>query len=157
MLVVLAIVSILAGLITVAVMAAKKASKIKFTEARIKLIEAYIQSYHTDFNEYPRSAGEDPVLGNERLLEQLRTDDKNGPYLKMAEIKTVDSNGNGIQEIADDFNQPLQYLYKADYNRAKPNRDSYRLWSMGPDGVSDPMNPGSDDILNWDKTKPDAD
>ncbi len=154
MLVVLAIVSILASLITAGVMAARARARIQNTEMRKTQIIAVIHSYETDFNDVPPSVGEDGIAGCERLMEVLQTDEKNGPYLRAKDVKTVDSNGNGLFEIADDWGKPFRYLNRKDYGRQKPNRDSYRLWSVGPDGVDDPLNPGSDDIVNWDKNNP---
>jgi hypothetical protein len=47
-------------------------------------------------------------------------------------------------------------MHPRSYGRRNPNRLSYRLWSCGPDGRSQPLESSSDDLPNWDKASPNA-
>ena len=151
MLVVLAIVSILSGLIMAALSAARRHSMVQRTEALLISLRAKISEYENDFHDYPKTEGEDPIAGGEQLLVQLSTKEKNGPYLSLGDLQTCDENGNGVREIADAFGRAVRYLHHKSYGRENPNRRTYRLWSIGIDGVDDPLNPASDDLVNWKK------
>jgi prepilin-type N-terminal cleavage/methylation domain-containing protein len=151
MLVVLAIVSILSGLIMAALSAARRHSMVQRTEALLISLRAKINEYETDFHDFPKTEGEDPIVGGEQLLAQLSTKEKNGPYVSLGDLQTCDENNNGVREIADAFGHAVRYLHHKTYGRENPNRRTYRLWSIGPDGVDDPLNPASDDIVNWKK------
>ena len=151
MLVVIAIIAILAGLIVTTLATARKHAAIKRQQAAIDLIEkAYIEHYVTDFSEYPASDGDkEGIQGNELLLKALLTKEKDGPYLHIKEIRTGDSNGNGLKEILDEWGNPLRYQHHRDYGKEPPNKHSFRLWSCGPNGVNEWAEPNSDDIRNW--------
>jgi prepilin-type N-terminal cleavage/methylation domain-containing protein len=151
MLVVLAIVSILSGLIMAALGAARRHSMVQRTEALLISLRAKINEYETDFHDYPKTDGEDPIVGGEQLLAQLSTKEKNGPYLSLGDLQTCDENNNGVREIADAFGRAVRYLHHKSYGRENPNRRTYRLWSTGSDGVDDPLDPASDDLVNWKK------
>lgn len=152
MLVVIAIVTLLSGLVLAALSNARKRAGIQRQEALLGVLEkGCIERYATDFGEYPASNGNDAIMGNEQLLKALQTTDKDGPYIKLKEFKTIDSNNNGSQELADEWFQPLRYIHSRDYGRETPMARSFRLWSIGPDAIDDPMNPESDDIVNWKK------
>ena len=150
-LVVLAIISILGGLVMGGLVAARRHNQIQRCQFLLKMLEAKITEYETDFQDYPPSEVEDPIAGNECLLRALTTKEKGGPYISLKDTRTCDSNGNGLPEIADEWGQPLRYLHHRNYRRENPNRRTYRLYSIGPDGVEDPYNPGSDDLTNWKK------
>ncbi|MCW8130947.1 MAG: prepilin-type N-terminal cleavage/methylation domain-containing protein [Planctomycetota bacterium] len=156
MLVVIAIVTILGGLVLTALATARKRAAIQRQESLLNTLEkACIERYATDFNEYPASNGNDGVLGGEQLLKALMTKDKDGPYLKLKEFKTLDTNNNGNEELVDEWYHPLRYVHFRDYGREPPNKNSFRLWSVGPDGIDDPLNPDGDDVVNWKKGKED--
>jgi prepilin-type N-terminal cleavage/methylation domain-containing protein len=150
-LVVLAIISILGGLVMGGLIAARRHNQIQRCQFQLNMLEAKITEYETDFQDYPPSEAEDAIAGNECLLRALMTKEKDGPYIRLKDIRTCDSNGNGLPEIADEWGQPLRYLHHRNYGRENPNRRSYRLYSVGPDGVEDPFNAGSDDLANWKK------
>jgi prepilin-type N-terminal cleavage/methylation domain-containing protein len=151
MLVVLAIVSILAGLVMAALSAARRHSMVQRTEALLISLRAKVNEYETDFHDYPKTDGDDALVGGERLLAELGTKEKNGPYLSLGDLQTCDENGNGVREIADAFGKAIRYLHHRSYGRENPNRRTYRLWSVGADGVDEPLNPSSDDLGNWKK------
>ena len=151
MLVVIAIVSILAGLIVTTLATARQEAAKKRQMAAIDLMEkAYIERYVTDFSEYPASEGDrEGLQGNELLLKALLTKDKDGPYINAKEVRTADTNGNGLKEILDEWGHPIRYVHHRDYGKEPPNKRSFRLWSCGPNGVSEDLEFESDDIRNW--------
>lgn len=155
MLVVLFIVSVLAGLILGGLSAARKTNQIKRTEFQITSLKARLNDYEMDFRDYPKTTGgaedEEAIEGGETLLLGLRKDDKNGPYIKFDEYRTIDRDEDGLKEIVDVWGYPLRYLHHTSYGRERPCRRTFRLWSVGPDGISDPLNPQSDDITSWTK------
>jgi prepilin-type N-terminal cleavage/methylation domain-containing protein len=153
MLVVLAIVSILSGLVLAGLSAARRHSMAQRTEALLITLRAKISEYEMDFHDYPLTDGDDPIVGGERLLAALTTKEKNGPYLALGDVQTCDENSNGVPEIRDCFTgaHAFRYLHHKSYGRENPNRRTYRLWSVGIDGVDDPLNAASDDIVNWKK------
>jgi len=108
----------------------------------------------TDFNEYPASDGDhEGIQGNELLLMALQTKDKDGPYITSKEVRTSDTNGNGLNEILDEWGYPIRYVHHRDYGKEPPNQRSFRLWSCGPNGVSEELEFESDDIRNWKPTQ----
>jgi len=157
MLVVISIISILAGLVLGALGVARTRSKMAQTEATIKLLEGALERYEMDFQDYPPSDGDATgIKGSERLWTCLRTEKKEGPYIQSADARTCDVNGNGDLEIADAWNRPIRYLHHRDYpNRGNPRKGTYRLLSAGPNGIYEEGAKNSDDIVNWDINKPD--
>jgi len=155
MLVVISILTILGGLVLTAISAARRTSKERATEAMIKLLEAALMRYETDWQDYPPSEGDGEGLrGSENLYMYLRIEKKEGPYITGKDIKVTDSNKNGQMEIADEFNRPLRYFNHRDYANKPPNKRTYRLMSFGSDGNNDDAAVGSDDIVNWSKDRP---
>jgi len=155
MLVVLFIISVLAALILGGLSVARKQNQIKRTEFQITSLKARLNDYEMDFRDYPRSPNgaedEDAIEGGEELFLGLRKNDKSGPYIKFDEYRLIDLDGDGLKEIADVWGFPLRYLHHRSYGRETPCRRTFRLWSVGPDGISDPLNPQSDDVTSWRK------
>ncbi|MCX7803618.1 MAG: type II secretion system protein GspG [Planctomycetota bacterium] len=149
MLVVIAIITILAGLVLAGVTAARRHAKEKAAESTIKRIELAATRYETDFGDYPDSGGMDGVAGCENLLEALKSTAKSGPYIEGNEFRETDSNRNGRPEIADEWGRPFRYVHHK-YYKVAPNKRTYRLFSVGADGKEDT----DDDIRNWDPRKP---
>jgi prepilin-type N-terminal cleavage/methylation domain-containing protein len=158
MLVVIAIISVLAGLVLAALGAARRTANEKATQATLKLLEGMLERYAMDFQDYPPSDGDETgIRGAENLYRCLRTEKKEGPYLvDTADVRTCDSNRNGELEIADAFGRPLHYLHHRDYGSRNPNKHTYRLISAGANGVYEGGERHSDDIVNWDKNSPEA-
>lgn len=155
MLVVIGIIAILAGLIMGVLAYVSKKAKVNATELRIKAVEAALMQYEHDFHDYPPSgAGADGVAGSESLLRCLTTEKNNEPYIRYADIRTCDANGNGQLEIADEWNRPIHYFHHRDYQSQSPNKQTYRLISAGPNSKYEDGAKGSDDIVNWDKDHP---
>jgi type II secretion system protein G len=154
MLIVIAIISILGGLVLGALATARTRTKISTTEARLRLIAQALDRYEQDFTDYPPSEGDDGIKGAQALWQCLTTDAKGGPYLKKSDVPTVDMTGNGDFAIADEWRRPILYAHHSDYRNKPPNKHEYRLMSSGPDGKMQYGAPDSDDIVNWDKSKP---
>ena len=155
MMVVIAIISILAGLLLGAISVVRREAKIKGVTATFLILEGALERYEMDFQDYPPSDGDqEGIKGSENLYQCLMTDQKEGPYIKPTDIKTCDSNANGVPEIADEWLRPIRYWHHRDYQNQPPNRRRFRLISAGPNGVLENGVEDCDDIVNWDKAKP---
>ena len=136
-LVVLAIISILAGLILSGGTAAKKRSKICQAKTMIASLETALALYHVDFGAYP-------AAGNQNLVNLLAdaaayssNSDWHGPYVS---FKKNDLSGNiPSATVVDPWG--IDYYYTMD--TALP----YKIWSCGPDQQND--NGTDDDIISW--------
>ena len=155
MLVVITIIGTLAALILAALMTAKTHARVKNVEGQLKLIAGALQRYENDFQDYPPSDGDlEGLTGAENLWECLSTEKKEGPYLKSGDVRTCDSNNNGKMEISDEWNRSIRYIHHRDYGNKNPKKHDYRLISIGPNGIFDNGIQDSDDIVNWNKNKP---
>ena len=155
LLVVIAILSILSALLLGAVSAARTRAKCMAVEATIKGLEGALERYESDFGDYPPSDGDKTGLtGGENLYECLMTTSKSGPYIpKSSDFPTVDSK-KGKPIFSDGWNHPLRYIHHFDYANKVPNKHTFRIISDGPNGQFDEGDPGTDDIVNWRKEKP---
>lgn len=155
MLVVLFIISILAGLVLTGLSAARKHNQMQREQFQITSLKARLMDYETDYRDFPITQGgsedKDAIIGGETLRRELMKEEKGGPYLKGDEYHSADTDGNGDLEILNVWGRPLRYLHNKSYGRQNPCRRTYRLWSAGPDGISNPLDPTSDDITSWDK------
>jgi len=155
MLVVISIITILGGLLLVAISAARSRAMISRTDAQIKLISAAILRYEQDFQDFPPGAGDEEGLeGAESLLECLSTEKKEGPYLKAGEVPTSDVDGDGRYEMEDAWRQPIRYWHHRDYRNQPPRKGDFRLISNGPNRQFEGGAPESDDVVNWDRERP---
>ena len=156
MLVVIAIITILGGLVLAAVVTARRTAKERSIDATLQLLKGHLDRYETDFQDYPPSDGDtDGIRGSENLYRCLRTEKKEGPYITGNEVQTCDVNKNGELEVADAFGRPIGYIHHRDYGNKPPNKRNYRLISSGVNGQFENGARGSDDIVNWNKDKPD--
>jgi prepilin-type N-terminal cleavage/methylation domain-containing protein len=155
MLIVISIITILGGMILVAIGAARRTSRENATSAIIKQLEAALTRYETDFSDYPPSDGDTMGMrGSENLWKCLRTEKKEGPYITSKEVPSCDSDKNGQMEIADAFNRPILYIHHKDYSNKAPNKRTYRLISGGANGKFELDLRDNDDIVNWNKQRP---
>jgi prepilin-type N-terminal cleavage/methylation domain-containing protein len=156
LLVVIAIIIVLAGLLLAALGPIRRHWQNRECRMLLVTLGTVLDSYHNDFHQYPRSnSPDDGVVGNENLVKALQTEEFNGPYIGGASVPMRGSDA-GNRVVVDPWGQPLRYFEGRDYGRQKPNRDSYRLYSIGIDGVEDPYTPESDDVVNWRKEAPEA-
>ena len=159
MLVVLAIITILGSLLLGGLAAAKKRANIDSVQMTLRGLEAALERYEGDFNDYPPSDGDTTgMTGAENLYECLHTTSKSGDYLpKSSDFRTVENQKTGKAVLCDVWNHPILYFHHHDYGGKAPNKHTYRLISAGPNGQYENIStPGfdSDDIVNWNKAKP---
>ena len=136
-LVVIAIISVLMGMILSGGNQAKKRARIYKTKAMITSLETALALYHTDFGAYP-------AAGNQNLVNDLADTDGNasnndwhGPYMS---FKAADLNGSiPAATVLDAWGKDYKY------NNPYPLGDvpPYEIKSLGPDGKD-----GTDDISN---------
>lgn len=134
LLVVVAIIALLAGLVTSATQVARKRGARGKAEAAVATIEAALGMYETDIGIFPES-------GNKNLISALSDEEANagapswnGPYMRFKEKELE----NG--EFMDPWGNP--YLYEKGGTQNGPR--FYDLYSLGPDGEE-----SSDDVTNW--------
>ncbi|HLX62403.1 MAG TPA: prepilin-type N-terminal cleavage/methylation domain-containing protein [Planctomycetota bacterium] len=152
LLVVITILVILASAIIVAVGRAQIYARIKLVEGHLQLLKGALSRYCDDFGDYPPSDG-DGLKGAASLYECLMTEKKNGPYVKAGDIPTKDL-PTGDTAFADQWKNPIYYLHHHDYGNKPPNKKEYRLIAPGPNGIFEEGDASSDDIVNWNKAKP---
>jgi len=155
MLIVISIITILGGMVLAAISIARRTSRENATAAIIKQLEAALTRYESDFNDYPPSDGDAMGMrGSENLWKYLRTEKKEGPYITSKDVQTCDSDHNGQLEIADAFNHPILYIHHRDYANKAPNKRTFRLISGGANGKFELEERDNDDIVNWNKMRP---
>jgi general secretion pathway protein G len=137
-LVIIAVISMLAGLLSSGGIIAKKRSKIYQAKAMIASLETALALYHVDFGAYPASGNQNMV----NLLADTATygsnSDWHGPYMS---FKQNDLSGN-IPNAA--LTDPWGMAYHYTSGSTTP---PYKIWSNGMDKSDD--NGGDDDIKSW--------
>jgi general secretion pathway protein G len=134
LLVVVAIIALLAGLVTSATQTARKRGARGKAEAAIATVEAAVGMYESDLGTFPES-------GNENLVKAL-SDEKsnegnsewNGPYMRFKEKELEES------QFVDPWGLPYVYVKGGTHNGTK----FYDLYSLGSDGKE-----SEDDVTNW--------
>lgn len=134
-LVVLVIISMIAGFSLPALKKARNKAAIVKTKSIISSIEAALFMYQTDMGDYPESSGSNKILV-EALMGPLNDENWKGPYIRFKE-KDLDEE----QNIIDTWHQPLIYMYPQSEKKNVP----FVIKSAGPDRKIDT----SDDIGNW--------
>ncbi len=143
LIVVIGIISILAGLLMVGVSAARiRAARAK-TTALLKELELLAGQYETLHGDYPSDAGGGGADGSESLYEAL-TSAKKGVQHEFAPEKIADTDGDGKMEIVDHWGNPVGYYHHRSYG-GPPRETTFRLVSAGPDGEEDT----TDDVRNY--------
>lgn len=130
-LVILGIISILAGLIMSGGTAAKKKAKIYQAKTMIASLETALALYHVDFGTYP-------AAGNQNLVNLLSdtsyssNSDWHGPYMSFKEH---------------DLSASITVIdpWGVDYHYTMDSLLPYKIWSYGPDKTNDT----NDDIISW--------
>jgi type II secretion system protein G len=154
-LVVIAIIAILAGLTLAALAAARRTAKENSQRGKFEVLKAALEKYENNFHDYPPSEEDlTGMAGAENLCRCLSTEKGDGPFIDKNEWQTCDVNENGMPELADEWKLPVRYIHHRDYRNEKPQKRTYRLMSAGADGIFDAGAPESDDIVNWNKQKP---
>jgi general secretion pathway protein G len=127
-LLVLAILVILASLVTVNYISFQKRALVDQARAQIAVFDQALQAYHLSMNSYPTTdqglwALREPPAG-------LASPHRWGPEAYLSKDVPLDP-----------WDREYQYL-----NPGRMNPNSFDVWSLGPDGVDGT----EDDIGNWD-------
>lgn len=129
MLVVIAIISVLAGLLMSGVMVARGRAREHQTKIIMGDIILALENYRTDNGDYPPGSG--GVGSSEALYLELATAKGFGPYIKGERANVKDTNGNGLLEFVDAWGNPILYTRG---DALTDDRD-YELVSAGRDGI----------------------
>lgn len=134
LLVVMAIISILAGMAIGGAQMARKRGTITKAKATIAALEAAIDMHELDTGVYPPSGNENLV----RALTDIENPDPdwNGPYIRLREEDLEE------EKYIDSWGNPYVFI-----NPGTHNPSFYDIYSYGPDG-QDEQGAG-DDINNW--------
>jgi general secretion pathway protein G len=133
-LIVLAIGTILAGLILPASQQARQRGLLTKVQATVVAVETALSLYETDFGDYPTHSGTfREVL--KLLTEKTENPRWKGPYLSFKEKDPQ----NG--ELLDPWKEPYQYQYPQQTHQSTP----FLFFSCGPDRKKGT----ADDIGNW--------
>ena len=132
LLVVMAIISILAGMAVGGAQMARKRGAVTKAQAAIAALEAAIDMYEMDMGDYPAS-------GNENLIPALTSGidpDWNGPYMRFR--------GDDLEEgkYIDPWGNPYVYVNPGTHNTSFYDIYSYGLNSQDDQGEGD-------DVNNW--------
>jgi prepilin-type N-terminal cleavage/methylation domain-containing protein len=148
LLVVMAIILVLAGMLTAAAFALKNMGMTKGAKADIQAIGVGLAAYRRDFGSYPPdfgmgAGGPDGVYGemNETMVYYLgsklvRGLNTYGPYVQFKESKLTDEDNDGFHEYRDPYGN--LYIYAENASQANPvghNQKTYDLVSPGEDGL----------------------
>lgn len=133
-LIVLAIGTVLAGLILPASQKARQRGLLVKVEATISAVETALSLYETDFGDYPIHSG---TFGEvlKILTEETGNPHYKGPYLRFKE-KDLQN-----EELLDPWKEPYQYQYPQQTHQSTP----FLLFSCGPDREKGT----ADDVGNW--------
>ncbi|MBN1807966.1 MAG: type II secretion system protein GspG [Planctomycetes bacterium] len=128
-LVVIAIISVLAGLLMTGVLIAKRNAMKKQTKIILAGISIALESYKTDMGDYPPGSGD--TQSAETLFAELTTAKGFGPYYTSRDKSVRDTNGNGVMELVDAWGNPILYTR----GELLVEEKEYELVSTGADGV----------------------
>jgi type II secretory pathway pseudopilin PulG len=141
LLVVLFIISLLASMLTGAVMIARGKGGETRTQALVTRLALAINQYANSFGDYPPGSG--GADSAESLIECLGTP-KWTSRLDFDPKETADTDGDGRREVVDHWGQPLSYYHHRSYS-GPPRESTFRLESRGKDGKEGTR----DDITNY--------
>jgi prepilin-type N-terminal cleavage/methylation domain-containing protein len=148
LLVVIVILSILAGLMTVGIVAFLKASKVHATEAQIGTMAGAAEIYHTDFGAYPPSSmaelgarsandvnnGIEAMVPCLSILRSGRIYYENEAAYSNMDGDSADRNLTGwyfgdsqLREVCDAFGSPLYYVHCRNYGSPPASLRKVRL------------------------------
>lgn len=137
LLVVVAILAILASLVTAGAQAARRKGAITRAKTTIGSLETAIAMYQGDMGDYP-------ATGNSKLVEAIQEDpndpDWNGPYMEFKQDELKDG------EALDPWGTPYQYV-SVNGGAPQHRERSFDLFSYGPNKQDDGGT--GDDIVNW--------
>jgi len=160
LLVVICIIAVLTGLVTIAVVAALKTSKVNATQSFLAQIEAALVQYQVRWGDYPPTsidelggrAPNDVNQGVESLVAALSSNRKgtvlfqpNEEHYQNADGDKADRNVTGwffgdneLREYRDFFGNTIIYIHAKDFARPKPQILKYRFVPGGEDVTVSP-------------------
>lgn len=162
LLIVIAIITMLAGMVTVGGKRAREMAYTNKVKADMATLEIAIAAYHTDVGHFPRMGSwpcnilkahlQDGEMPGGGPLKMPFPDDGvditgwNGPYMHFDEEDLV---GTPPKSFADPWG--TEYFYDLPGKAGKSGSTYYDLWSAGPDRESDDARPETlvDNINNW--------
>ncbi|TET38156.1 MAG: prepilin-type N-terminal cleavage/methylation domain-containing protein [Planctomycetota bacterium] len=169
LLVTIAIIVVLASLVTVGVMSAKKKVKIATTKTQLDGLRTALTMYESDHSEYPYGDGNGPSSRTDP-----KTRDDSGNAKMVMALLGLDESGNkvgtvywaakekglgdsvsipGAKVALDGWKVPLIYRSACDEDGNERddihNPDSYDIYSCGPNMIDDGGKEDTDDIGNW--------
>ncbi|MDP6685711.1 MAG: type II secretion system major pseudopilin GspG [Candidatus Omnitrophota bacterium] len=133
LIVVIAIITILAGMVLTGAQQARKRGAMTKAKAQIASIETAISMYEVDIGAYPDSGNKNLVMA---LAEDNGDPDWSGPYMKIKDNELKDG------EYLDAWGTP--FIYE---NPGTHNDYSYDIYSQGPNRKG--SGEDKDDITNW--------
>ena len=171
LLVVICIIAVLTGLVTVAVVAAMRTSKVSATQQFLNQIEAGLASYQVKWGDYPPTsiddlggrAPNDVNQGAESLVACLSSTKKGGPFFHPQEEHFANVDGdresknvtgwyfgdNELREYVDFFGNVILYIHGKDFARPKAGTMKYRFYKEGTDvTVAAEMSPATKAYVN---------
>ena len=130
MLVVLGIISVLAGLLVSGIVVARRQARKNTTRMMMENIALALERYSGDYGQYPDGSGNEASA--EILYRALAEKSGFGPYLKgLGDRQVGDTDGDGARELLDGWGQPIRFTD----GRYLPDDRDYELRSAGPDGA----------------------
>ena len=152
LLIVIAIITMLAGIITVGGKRAREMAYTNKVKADIAALEVALGRFHADTGDFPEMGDSWPCNIFQRQLEEGFDKDGNpidgwkGPYMYFDEEDLV---GGDPQSFVDPWRE--HYLYGKPGEEDRNGDQYFDLWSGGPDKRSEAENPETceDDITNW--------
>jgi prepilin-type N-terminal cleavage/methylation domain-containing protein len=160
LLVVICIIAVLTGLVTIAVTAAIKTSKINATQSFLGQIEAALAQYQVRWGDYPPSSIEelgghaqnDINQGAEALVAALSSKKRGSVLFQPNEEQYHNADGDRadrnvtdwffgdteLREYRDFFGYTIIYIHGKDFARPRPGILKYRFYPGGPDVVVSP-------------------
>ncbi len=168
-LVVIGVIAVLASLMFPALLAHLEGARVEETKEQLRIFQAALSQYQSQFGTYPPSLGTGENAGIEAMLGCLRTRENGGPFVRKHIVKgwLTDTDGDGRQELSDPWGNPWIFFHPSAYTagpvkyrlnqkdvEVKPvkngdvflNLASYQLWACGPNKSS--QSGGYDDIGN---------
>ncbi|MHC4198770.1 MAG: prepilin-type N-terminal cleavage/methylation domain-containing protein, partial [Planctomycetota bacterium] len=141
LLVVMVIIGILSGMLTTAVMVARRKGGEAKTKALIVRLSLAVKEYENSSGDYPPGSG--GVDSAEGLHKCLSSPKLTYPQ-EFKKEELADTDGDGVLEIVDHWRQPLSYHHHRSYE-GPPNESTFRIISKGRDGKQGTR----DDITNY--------
>jgi prepilin-type N-terminal cleavage/methylation domain len=136
LLVVMAILAILAGLVTAGSQMARKRGAVTKTKAMIAALEVSANAYQFDMGGYPPTGNAELVKAMSDMESYSGNPDWHGPYMELKEDDLKDG------EVMDPWGKPYVYVQPGTHRPA-----SFDLYSTGPNGTGDGTD--VDDVHNW--------